>query len=308
MVSYTWDNNGDLTNRGSDSFAWDYEDRMTSATVSSVITTFAYRGDGLRNSRTTGGVTTTFTWDIAGGLPVVLDDGARYVYGAGLVSQTSGANTYYYLADGLGSTMTTVDATGAVVNGYTYDIYGKKTSSTGSQPNEFDFAGQQTDPTGLQYLRARYYDPETGTFVSRDPLADSSTWMGHPTSYVEGSPTNFTDPRGLRLCGSDPDDCESNPRLPDRGPSLKPLDTGGSRLACVPQCPWIVAAGTTVVQLLGEYGGISNWGALANPHGAKSLLERRWTARKYFEVRNTGNRAVNDEGNYVYFKKVTVGS
>ena len=117
--------------------------------------------------------TKTFTWDVAGGLPVVLDDGAKYVYGAGLISQTSGANTYYYLSDGLGSTMKTVDATGTVVNGYTYDVYGKKTSSTGSQPNEFDFAGQQTDPTGLQYLRARYYDPETGGFVSRDPMAAS---------------------------------------------------------------------------------------------------------------------------------------
>ncbi|MEO6045228.1 MAG: hypothetical protein ABIQ47_15110 [Tepidiformaceae bacterium] len=52
----TWDTNGNLTNRGSDSFAWDYEDRMTSATVNSVTTTFAYRGDGLRNSRTLGGV------------------------------------------------------------------------------------------------------------------------------------------------------------------------------------------------------------------------------------------------------------
>ena len=88
--------------------------------MNSVTTTFAYRGDGLRNSRTTGGTTTTFTWDIAGGLPVVLDDGAKYVYGAGLVSQVSGANTYYYLADGLGSTMKTVDATGTVVNGYTW--------------------------------------------------------------------------------------------------------------------------------------------------------------------------------------------
>ena len=85
-------------------------------------------------------MTKTFTWDVAGGLPVVLDDGSKYVYGAGLISQTSGANTYYYLSDGLGSTMKTVDATGTVVNGYTYDVYGKKTSSTGSQANEFDFA------------------------------------------------------------------------------------------------------------------------------------------------------------------------
>ena len=35
--------NGDLTGRGSDTFAWDYEDRMTSATVGGTTTTFAYR-------------------------------------------------------------------------------------------------------------------------------------------------------------------------------------------------------------------------------------------------------------------------
>ena len=178
-----------------------YEDRMTSATVNSVTTTFAYRGDGLRNSRTTGGNTTTFTWDIAGGLPVVLDDGARYVYGAGLVSQVSGVNTYYYMADGLGSTMKTVDATGTVVNGYTYDIYGKKTSSTGSQANEFDFAGEQTDPTGLQYLRARYMDPETGTFLSRDPLAVFSEWTDGHFAYASSNPVALTDPTGLVNCG-----------------------------------------------------------------------------------------------------------
>jgi YD repeat-containing protein len=46
VINYTWDDNGDLTARGSDSFSWDYEDRMVSATVNSVTTTFAYRGDG----------------------------------------------------------------------------------------------------------------------------------------------------------------------------------------------------------------------------------------------------------------------
>lgn len=64
------------TARGSDSFSWgrdSHEDRLVSATVDSVTTTFAYRGDGLRDSRSvSGGATTTFTWDIAAGLPVVL--------------------------------------------------------------------------------------------------------------------------------------------------------------------------------------------------------------------------------------------
>ena len=54
--------------------------------------------------------TTTFTWDIAAGLPVVLDDGNRYLYGAGLSAMKQGSAWSYYLADGLGSTMAVVDA------------------------------------------------------------------------------------------------------------------------------------------------------------------------------------------------------
>jgi RHS repeat-associated protein len=195
-VSYTWDNNGDLTARGSDSFAWDYEDRMTSATVGGTTTTFAYRGDGLRNSRTTGGSTTAFTWDVNAGLPVVLDDGNQYVYGAGLASMVTGGSTYYYLADGLGSTMAIVDTSGAVQKSYTYDVYGKPTA-TGSLANEYDFAGQETDGTGLQYLRARYMDPDTGRFLSRDPLAAAPAWGEHPFGYAGGSPASSADPTGL---------------------------------------------------------------------------------------------------------------
>jgi RHS repeat-associated protein len=195
-IAYTWDDNGSLTNRGADTFAWDYEERMTAATVNSVTTTFAYRGDGLRHSRTTGANTTTFTWDIAAGLPVVIDDGAQYVYGAGLESQTNGANTYYYLADGLGSTMAIVDDTGTVQKSYTYDVYGDATA-TGSLANEFDFAGQQTDPTGLQYLRARYMDPETGVFLSREPLAKRPSWTQTSYGYAGGSPSSAVDPTGL---------------------------------------------------------------------------------------------------------------
>ncbi|MBE7519739.1 MAG: hypothetical protein HS107_10910 [Thermoflexaceae bacterium] len=146
---------------------------MVSATVNSVTSTFTYRGDGLRDSRTTGMTTTTFTWDINAGLPAVLDDGNRYVYGAGLESMLTATNTYYYLADGLGSTMAIVDSTGAIQKSYTYDVYGKPTA-TGALANEFDFAAQQTDPTGLQYLRARYMDPETGRFVGREPLEKSA--------------------------------------------------------------------------------------------------------------------------------------
>jgi RHS repeat-associated protein len=203
VINYTWDDNGDLTARGSDSFSWDYEDRMVSATVNSVTTSFAYRGDGLRDSRSvSGGATTTFTWDIAGRLPVVLDDGNQYLYGAGLTAQNQSGNWFYYLADGLGSTMAVVNASGVVQDSYTYDVYGKP-AKTGSLANEFDFAGQQTDGTGLQYLRARYMDPETGTFASRDPLVSvGGAYLGGGYRYGGGNPARFTDRRGLCDDGS----------------------------------------------------------------------------------------------------------
>jgi uncharacterized protein RhaS with RHS repeats len=87
------------------------------------------------------------------------NDGKQYVYGLGLISQKQGGTRYWYLADGLGSTLAMVDSAGVVQKSYTYDVYGKPTA-TGGLANEFDFAGQQTDGTGLQYLRARYMDPE----------------------------------------------------------------------------------------------------------------------------------------------------
>ncbi|MGH2611088.1 MAG: RHS repeat-associated core domain-containing protein, partial [Tepidiformaceae bacterium] len=69
--------------------------------------------------------------------------------------------------------------------------------------NEFDFAGQQTDPTGLQYLRARYMDPETGVFLSREPLAARIGWLGNPFGYAGASPAQMVDPTGFALVDSD---------------------------------------------------------------------------------------------------------
>ncbi len=196
-VAYTWDDNGNLTDRGSDEFEWDEADRMVSATVNSATTTFAYRGDGLRESRTVGMSTTTFTWDVNAGLPVVLYDGSSYLYGFGLEAMEQSGDWYYFLADGLGSTMAIVDDAGAVQNRYTYDVYGEPTV-TGSLANEFDFAGQQTDAdTGLQYLRARYMDPETGVFLSREPLGTDPGWTAGSFSYSGNDPVGMADPTGL---------------------------------------------------------------------------------------------------------------
>jgi YD repeat-containing protein len=93
-TSYTHDDNGNLTAVGNDSFSWDAADRLTSATVSGTTTTFGYNGDGLRDSLTTGGNTTTFTWDINRSSAQVLDDGSfNYIYGIDRIAQVSGSTT-----------------------------------------------------------------------------------------------------------------------------------------------------------------------------------------------------------------------
>jgi RHS repeat-associated protein len=64
-------------------------------------------------------------------------------------------------------------------------------SSTGSTANAFTFTGEQTDAsTGLVYLRARWYDPATGRFLSLDPMGD-----GYDYAY-DNPVANLTDPTG----------------------------------------------------------------------------------------------------------------
>jgi large repetitive protein len=86
-----------------------------------------------------------------------------YLYGLDLIAQGDGASNSYLMADGLGSTRFLTDENGSVVARYTYDVFGLERSKTGSGETDFTFAGEQMDKdTGLQYLRARYYDPEDG--------------------------------------------------------------------------------------------------------------------------------------------------
>src|SRR5206468_3352118 len=84
-----------------------------------------------------------------------------------------------------------------VVNTYDYDAYGIPTTTTGSTYNPFGFSGEYLDyESGLIYLRARYYDPATQQFLTRDPLEAQSE---QPYAYAGGSPLNATDRSGMFL-------------------------------------------------------------------------------------------------------------
>jgi len=110
-----------------------------------------------------------------------------------------GGTQQYYHYDGLGSTRNLTNGSGQEIASYTYDVFGAIRSMTGSPTNDFTFAGEQVDEeTGLIYLRARYYDPATGRFTTRDPFPGEED---NPQSlnryvYAENNPINRIDPSG----------------------------------------------------------------------------------------------------------------
>ena len=77
---------------------------------------------------------------------------------------------------------------------YEYDAFGNEVNSTGTTPNNYLYRGEQWDPDlGLYYLRARYYNPLTGRFLSVDPEAGSGQ---RRYEYAAADPVNGMDPSG----------------------------------------------------------------------------------------------------------------
>lgn len=194
-----WSSGGMNLNR----FSYDQENRLVAQADTYV--TYKYDGDGVRTQKASSGKTASFSYDMSGGLPLVLDDATNtYLYGPGgqPVEQISASGAASFLqADQHGSTRLITDAAGTTVGSYTYSPYGAPTY-TGTVTTTLQYSGQYTDSeNGLQYLRARYYNPANGNFLTRDPIENTT---GQPYSYAGGNPIDNSDPSGLCWFGKNP--------------------------------------------------------------------------------------------------------
>ena len=115
------------------------------------------------------------------------------------LAQESGGQTLWALTDHQGSVRDVVDDDGAVLNHIVYDSFGQVTSESDPTVDfRFGYTGRELDEeTGLLQYRARYYDAAVGQFVSEDPIGFSAG-DANIYRYVGNSPTNYTDPSGLR--------------------------------------------------------------------------------------------------------------
>jgi len=190
-VNCTFDANGNLLSDCVNTYTYDSANRLNS-----VNGTESYTYNGLGDRLTQNGV--HYTLDLNSGLTQVLDDGTNtYVYGLGRIAQT-GTTTEYFLGDALGSVRQLTNSTGTVTLAKSYDPYGTVTHTNGAAQSAYGFTGEMADVTGLTYLRARYYSPLDGRFMSRD------TWEGdynHPITlgkwiYANSNPITYSDPTG----------------------------------------------------------------------------------------------------------------
>jgi RHS repeat-associated protein len=171
-----------------------------------------YDGFGNRVSKTANGITTKYLVEDdvnPTGYPQVFDEltgstvTRTYTYGLQRISENQVIDNVwtpsFYGYDGFGTVRQLTNAAGAVTDTFEYDAFGNAITHTGTTPNNYLYRGEQYDSDlGLYYLRARYYNPQTGRFMSRDPK-DGEDWDPktlHTYLYAGDDPISGSDPTG----------------------------------------------------------------------------------------------------------------
>jgi len=252
-------------------YNFDINDRITTINRgATLLTSYSYDLNNNRISQTQNGVETRYVIDELAPLPnVIAETNAQgaiqnyYIYGEGLVSQISAANSsHYYHFDPTGHTLALTDDLGNVTDSFAYAPYGF-TTAQGVSHNPFRFVGRygvMDDGNGLHYMRARYYKEDIKRFMSLDALhGDIIVPQSlNRLAYVQGNPVGNVDPSGLECQLSFP------------GATMN----GNCTSAIAPDWQYSIEYDSWQYRVAnGTINGITSFGS-----GVKSLVGEEWTA------------------------------
>lgn len=213
-TAYSYDANGNQITKTAESKTetntYDGLNQLIGFTDGETTASYKYNADGLRTSKTVDGKTINHIWDGNKQIVVDMDDSdwysaEVYVRGTNLLakfSKQSGnvkTNYQYYTQNAHGDVVNLTDAQGAITKSYKYDAFGVEQNIDDADSNVFRYCGEYYDSeSGTIYLRARYYDPTIGRFISRDSVTGENT---DPLSlnlytYCHNNPIIGTDPSG----------------------------------------------------------------------------------------------------------------
>jgi RHS repeat-associated protein len=203
--TWTYDNNGNLTYDGTNTYTWDARDQLVSING---LAGFQYDGQRRRIAKTIGSTTTGFVYDGPNFVQELSALGGSGTVNANLLTggtdqifmRSSGTtpSLSWFLPEANNHSVILTDSTGTTKQTYAYEPYGR-TTGTGTDTNTQQYTGRENDnpgnSQGLYYYRARYYMPGCMRFISEDPIG----WASGQTNnyaYVAGNPVEFTDPTG----------------------------------------------------------------------------------------------------------------
>ena len=213
-TAITYDMDGNMTSltdaNGTTTYTYDTLNRLVAVSNPSAGINWSCRYDvfGNRVSVTDNGVTTERIY-LQGSLPSVA---AEYVNGqlkerhivvgavrVADVAATPSSSRYYH-ADLIGSTRLVTDGNGAIVDHRAYKAFGEtREGRAPSRPSSAGYVGTlgvETDPTGLLFMRNRYYSPTLGRFIQMDPIGLNGEDV-NLYRYCENAPILQMDAIGL---------------------------------------------------------------------------------------------------------------
>ena len=208
-LNYTYDANGNMaTKSGGWAYSYDYENRLTSVSHNGVVVQQDYYdGDGNRVEQAVGNSSIFYSYQ---GLNILYEKNmmagshttvTKRFYAGGLqVAEMVNSTVYYLHQDALGSTVLETTSGVTVKFSSNYVPYGQNYQVSGKE--EFMYAGRPyNSATGLYYEGARYYDPETGRFITEDSHNGTKTDPISQDKYIYGgdNPMRYVDPTGHSL-------------------------------------------------------------------------------------------------------------
>ncbi|GLW35249.1 polymorphic toxin-type HINT domain-containing protein [Actinoplanes regularis] len=216
LFSYEYDAIGNTTKRTeagqNQTLEWDAEGHVSSVTnADGRKTSYLYGADGGRLLRREPNATTLYLPGIELKLNTATQGvtDTRYIaLPGGSVAVRTAAGIQFQIADPNGTGQAAIDnTTGALTMRRSTPFGGDRGTqpAAGQWAGEKGFVGGTTDSTtGLVHLGAREYDPQTGRFISVDPILDvTDPQQMNAYGYGNNSPVTFTDPTGLKFCSDD---------------------------------------------------------------------------------------------------------
>jgi len=198
---YDYDGQGNVKQRGAQTYAFDMGNRMKEATGRA---TYLYDGWGRRTSVVgTDGLNRLYVYNQDGKLMYggpTSGSKRKYIYlGNHMIAEDGVAGLEYIHTDGLGSPVARTSGNGALISRTRYEPYGL--TAMGEEPT-IGFTGHVNDfATGLVYMQQRYYDPLAGRMLSIDPVTtDADTGSSfNRYAYANNNPYKYIDPDGRQV-------------------------------------------------------------------------------------------------------------